>query len=125
MKLLWVLLVSALFGAEAPADEAERFKALRLDLAAKKNKTMTAHFKIVNGRYSFGGRPAPGGTVGAGSAITPGPVGVWGKGEGSVIAVLSAACDTRIPSTVQSQAGSLDVQPLYRNVWAFEAEIGA
>ncbi|MSR53877.1 MAG: hypothetical protein EXS09_11405 [Gemmataceae bacterium] len=52
-------------------------------------------------------------------------VGVWGKGEGSVIAVLSAACDTRIHSAVQSQAGSLDVQPLYRNLWAFEAEIGA
>ncbi len=52
------------------------------------------------------------------------PVGVWGKGEGSVIAVLSAACDKRIQSTVQSQAGSLNVQPLYRNVWAFEAEIG-
>jgi hypothetical protein len=52
------------------------------------------------------------------------PVGVWGKGEGSVIAVLAAACDTRIQSTVQSQAGALDVQPLYRNVWAFEAEFG-
>jgi dienelactone hydrolase len=53
------------------------------------------------------------------------PIGVWGKGEGSVLAVLSAACDTRIKSTVQSQAGSLNVQPLYRNLWAFEAEFGA
>jgi cephalosporin-C deacetylase-like acetyl esterase len=52
------------------------------------------------------------------------PIGVWGKGEGSAIAVLSAACDTRIQSTVQGQAGSLNVEPLYRNIWAFEAEIG-
>jgi hypothetical protein len=52
------------------------------------------------------------------------PVGVWGKGEGSVIAVLAAACDKRIQSCVQGQASSLSVQPLYRNVWAFEAEFG-
>lgn len=52
------------------------------------------------------------------------PVGVWGKGEGSVIAVLAAACDKRIQSCVQGQASSLNVQPLYRNVWAFEAEFG-
>jgi hypothetical protein len=52
------------------------------------------------------------------------PIGVWGKGEGSLIATLAGACDPRIQSTVQGQAGSLSVQPLYRNIWSFEAEFG-
>src|SRR5262249_4055876 len=53
------------------------------------------------------------------------PVGVWGKGEGSVLAVLAAACDTRIEATMQSQFAHPNGQPLYRNVWAFEAEFGS
>src|SRR5262245_32707894 len=52
------------------------------------------------------------------------PVGVWGKGEGSILAVLSAACDPRIACTIQRQYAYLGASPLYRNVWAFDAEIG-
>jgi dienelactone hydrolase len=56
------------------------------------------------------------------------PIGVFGYGEGGLLALYSAAADTRINSTVVS--GYFDSrqgiwqEPLYRNVWALLYEFG-
>lgn len=52
------------------------------------------------------------------------PIAVWGEGEGAVVAALSTAVDLRIKCVVQTKFLLTDAQPLYRNVWAYQAECG-
>ncbi len=56
------------------------------------------------------------------------PIGVMGYGEGGLLALYSAAADTRIDATVvsgyfQSRQGVWE-EPLYRNVWTLLREFG-
>lgn len=56
------------------------------------------------------------------------PIGVFGYGEGGLIAFYAGALDTRIVSTVvSSYAGpreNLHAEPIYRNVWSLLKEFG-
>jgi dienelactone hydrolase len=52
------------------------------------------------------------------------PVGLYGHLEGSYIALAAAASDARIASTSADDSSQRNVEPLYRNVWAFESEFG-
>lgn len=56
------------------------------------------------------------------------PIGVYGYGEGGLLALYSAACDTRIRAAGVSgyfQAReNLAEEPLYRNVWSLLSEFG-
>ncbi len=56
------------------------------------------------------------------------PVGVIGYGEGGLLALYSAALDTRIQATVVSGAfgprNQIDREPIYRNVWGLLKEFG-
>lgn len=56
------------------------------------------------------------------------PIGVYGYGEGGLLALYSAALDTRIVSTgVSGHFGpreTLHNEPIYRNVWALLKEFG-
>ncbi|HLN32323.1 MAG TPA: dienelactone hydrolase family protein [Gemmataceae bacterium] len=56
------------------------------------------------------------------------PIGVIGYGEGGMVALYSAALDTRIRATVASgYFGPREVvwkEPIYRNVWSFVREFG-
>ena len=56
------------------------------------------------------------------------PIGVFGYGEGGLIAMYSAALDTRIASTVVSghfgPRENLHEEPIYRNVWRLLKEFG-
>ena len=56
------------------------------------------------------------------------PVGVYGYGEGGLLALYSAAIDTRIDSTVVSgyfgPRENLHDEPIYRNVWSLLKEFG-
>ncbi|MCI0682055.1 MAG: hypothetical protein L0Y71_08125 [Gemmataceae bacterium] len=58
----------------------------------------------------------------------PTPIGVYGYGEGGLVALYSAALDTRIASTVVSghfgPRENLHDQPIYRNVWGLLKEFG-
>ncbi len=55
------------------------------------------------------------------------PVGVYGYGEGGLLAWYAAALDTRIATVaVNGSLGPREMwaEPIYRNVWAYEAEFG-
>lgn len=56
------------------------------------------------------------------------PIGVYGYGEGGLLALYSAAIDTRISSTVVSghfgPRENLFDEPIYRNVWGLLKEFG-
>ncbi len=56
------------------------------------------------------------------------PVGVIGYGEGGLLALYSAACDSRIKVTAVSgyftDRGNLWKEPIYRNVWNLLSEFG-
>jgi dienelactone hydrolase len=56
------------------------------------------------------------------------PIGVYGYGEGGLIALYAAALDTRIDSTVVSghfgPREGLHNEPIYRNVWSLLKEFG-
>ncbi|MCA9116241.1 MAG: hypothetical protein KDA79_14245, partial [Planctomycetaceae bacterium] len=59
---------------------------------------------------------------------TPLPTGVAGTGEGGLLAMYSAACDTRIDAVLvsgyfQSREGIWE-EPIYRNVWSLMKEFG-
>jgi dienelactone hydrolase len=52
------------------------------------------------------------------------PLGVYGYLEGSEIALAAAACDPRIAAVSADFSDLPEVEPLYRNRWAFLAEFG-
>jgi cephalosporin-C deacetylase-like acetyl esterase len=56
------------------------------------------------------------------------PIGLYGYGEGGLIALFTAAIDTRIKTTVVSgyfsPRESVWQEPIYRNVWGFLKEFG-
>lgn len=62
------------------------------------------------------------------STTPPAPIGVFGYGEGGLIALYSAASDTRINATAVSgyfdSRQNLWQEPLYRNVWSLLHEFG-
>jgi cephalosporin-C deacetylase-like acetyl esterase len=53
------------------------------------------------------------------------PVGMYGYFEGSEIALAAAACDPRIAAVSADLPDFPEVEPLYRNRWAFIAEFDA
>ncbi len=55
------------------------------------------------------------------------PIGVMGYGEGGLLALYSAAIDTRIDATVVSgyfQAREIWKEPIYRDIWGLSREFG-